>query len=139
MTWKNQYMLIAALKKVDICLQVLCFIFMVITMVATFYYGYGYGGIGILAMAGFQVLSALFWLFTLYKEPYKTPAGMFIRGMFVIVPLLLVLIYTSGREGSLLLITAYAMLVIGPVLGFSYFFITICEMRYYKKLARGRG
>ncbi len=134
---KDQYPLIVALKRIDVCLQLLCFAF--ITIVVVFYQEDGTFAVGLSAICICQVFSAVFWLFTLRREPNRMSTGIFIRVAWVIVCVLMIAIYalyTRWKDYGLALIVAYILMIVGPVLIGAYFLITIAEIHNYKKLAR---
>ncbi|WP_162903189.1 hypothetical protein [Taibaiella koreensis] len=126
----RKYRFIAGLKNGDAVIQALCFLF----MIGCFFLSseFAMHRNAVLIMAGFQVFSAVFWLFVLITEPAKTRGGRFIRVLFILVPLLLALIVSTYSVA--ILIAAYAMIIVGPVLGFSYFFITVAEVSFYRRL-----
>lgn len=131
MIMKKHYLLIVRLKRIDVCIQLLCFAFIV---AAWFYNEEGAWGVSLLATVGFQLFSALFWLFTLRHEPCKLCGSTLVRITLVSVPLLLLFVYEC-RE-TLLLLICYAIAFTGPVLVCLYFILTFTEIHYYKKLAR---
>lgn len=86
----------------------------------------------VLIMAGSQALSALLWCLVFAGDTATLWLGRVIRIAFIVVPLLLTAIVNADRV--LLFCGAYAMIFVGPVLGFSYFFITLSEIAFYNRL-----
>jgi len=125
------YRFLARMKTADAILQALCFT----TMLCTFWYDFeNAGGAGLLLMAGIQCLSVLFWLFMLRRDTARMRGGMVIRRIFLVLVALILLAAVSGGQELW-----YAMIFTGPAWGFSYFGITIAEIRFYHKLAAGQG
>jgi hypothetical protein len=130
--FKERYLLISRLKRMDAYLQALCFVCMTATAILV---DKGASVVGLLLMAGIQVFSAFFWLVTLYKIPGSLQGATCIRIVFMVLPFLLFLIFRNSN-GQVILYTAYAMIGVGPVCGFLYFIATVTEVSHYKKLAR---
>lgn len=117
----------ANLKMTDAVIQVLVFTFLLVSICYQTLFLYG-----ILAMAGIQCLSTLLWtLFFIGGRP-QTKSGRYIRGAFIITMTLLLICYLL-QYGPLVLAVLYIMIIVGPVLGFSYFIITLREFSFYRK------
>jgi len=128
----RKYRHIAQLKTADACLQALCFFFMICCFCVSSVFGVQRNAVVI--MAGSQVLSAVLWCLAFAGGTVTTRAGRFIRVAFIVVPLLLAATFSIGNV--LILYVAYAMIFVGPVLGFSYFLITLFEICFYRGLAQ---
>ncbi len=86
----------------------------------------------LIAMAGIQCLSALFWSLFFTSETPQMKAGRFIRRAFIVTMLILLLSWLL-QNGAVIFGVLYLMIFAGPVLGFSYFFITLREISFYRK------
>lgn len=128
--FKERYVLISRLKRIDAYLQALCFV----AMVTTALFDGGVLGVGLILMAGIQIFSAFFWLVTLYKIPGGLPGAIGIRIVFIVLPLLLSLIFRNS-DNQTILITSYVMIGVGPICDLLYFIATVIEVSHYKKLA----
>lgn len=132
---KRKHRLIASLKIADAWIQVICFLLMLTCLFESSRFEIQRNGVVI--MAGIQVLSAVLWCLVFAGGTVTMRAGRFIRIAFIVVPLLLAAAFST--DSALILFTAYAMIFVGPALGFSYFFITLAEIRFYRRLDRHEG
>jgi hypothetical protein len=82
-------------------------------------------------MALEQCLSTLYWMYFL-RNREKMFGGSVIRNMFLTVMIILVLVACIKPEFMLGLLIA--MIVVGPILGLSYFGVTVSELNFYKRL-----
>jgi hypothetical protein len=123
---RERYRLITNLKIADVCLQITCFLF----MTCTFLIDENVFGYSVAIMALEQCLSTLYWLFFLREPVPKIGGGVFIRNAFCFT--MIGLLFCSFFEGEIMLIVLISMIVIGPMLGLTYFTITVAEIYFYK-------
>lgn len=127
---KKQCRLIVRMKAVDVYLQIACFIFMISSITAnTNIFGLS---VGIMALE--QCLSTLYWLAFPAKAIPRMASGIFIRSAFCIVIAGLMLCFVLKPDFTLNVL--FAMIVIGPVLGLSYFIISVAEVSFYTRLSQ---
>lgn len=117
----------ANVKLADAVIQVLIFVFLLVTICYQTLFIYG-----ILAMAGIQCLGALFWTLFFTSGTPQMKAGRQIRRVFIGTMIVLFICYLL-KIPTLSLLVLYLMIPCGPVLGFSYFIITLLEMSFYRK------
>jgi len=113
-------------KKIDLGLQVLAF-----AGVLLLYQTRGTGLLVFYFAGAVQTFSALLWTLYFHKGPPAYTSAVAIRYTFLSVAPFLALTCLAG-EGGIFLINCI-MLIAGPLLGVSYFIITILEIRYYSK------
>lgn len=117
---------IALAKKVDVVYQCLCFVFMVFVVIYT-----DLKIFGLYIMAAGQVLSALCWLIYFQNDMPQRKFDKGLRWLFVIGGLLIVL---SGMVLPVaFMCISWILLVVGPILGITYFVTSIAEARFYSK------
>jgi len=113
-------------KKIDLGLQVLAF-----GGVLLLYQTKGIGLFVFYLVGAVQRVSALLWTLYFHKGPPAYSSAVTIRYIFLSVAPFLALTCLAG-DGAILLVNCI-MLFAGPLLGVSYFIITILEIRYYSK------
>lgn len=119
---------VANFKIADAIIQVLVFMFLVL---APFFFQslFVYS---LAAMAGVQCLSTVHWSLYFATGVPQTKAGKRIRIIFLVTMALLFLCFCT-QQGALIFVVLYLMIFIGPVLGLSYFIITLRETSFYRK------
>lgn len=123
---KKTFETIALWKRIDIVFQCLVFLVMLFTVCRT-----EFSIFGLYIMASGQILSCIIWTFALSGGMFRLHAGNIIRVIFIITALILAIILGLNKE--VFMMASIMMLLIGPVLGISYFVITIKEYHFYSK------
>ncbi|WP_118975453.1 hypothetical protein [Taibaiella koreensis] len=123
---KNTFRNLVLGKKIDLSLQVLTF-----PVVLWLCKSSSLGPFALYIIGAVQTGSALLWTLYFRNSAPAYVSGAWIRGAFLILAPFLALMVLAGTDALLLM--SCCMLVIGPVLGTTYFMITILEIRYYSK------
>jgi len=122
---KHVLALTAFWKKVDIIFQCVLFLIMLIVVCCT-----PLNIFGLYVMATGQIISAVLWFFSLKEsDAPQLRSAKRIRSIFLVTGTILIgaLMLNMG----VFVWISICMLLIGPVLGISYFTITISEYRFY--------
>ncbi|WP_162903188.1 hypothetical protein [Taibaiella koreensis] len=126
---KSRYRLIGEFKRVDACFQFLCLLFFCGALLAA----PEAIRASVVLMAVYLLLSALFWLLALWKEPNIVKGGLALR----LLMLVMALSFLGACMGNRILIRAMVMLRCSAIsLAMLYFLITLLEISFYKKTAR---
>jgi len=113
-------------KRIDVILQCVLFVLMIFAVWKS-----GLGLFGLYVMGIGHILSSLVWVFILSGDTPKLASGNIIRTLCLSVAAILFL--TLLIDDSAFLSLSCYMVIIGPILGLSYFIITIKEIAFYAK------
>lgn len=113
-------------KYADLVVQFLAFLAMLLLFLH-----FDWGAFAFFVEAAVQMISCLIWSIYFSKDIPGYRAGVFIRRLFWSVSIIWVIPSLCSAEIAVGLL--YIMVLLGPVLGLSYFIITLLEAGYYSK------
>lgn len=118
---KNTFHLIAEKKKADLGFQIGGFVIMLILF-------FQIGPFAMFFEALVQVISCCLWITTLKDTPQLTSGKRIRKFMMILFVILCISAFIPGWN----FIVCLLMLFAGPVIGMSYFIITLKEIIYYR-------
>lgn len=122
---KQTLALAAFWKKADIIFQCVLFLVMILVVCLT-----PLNIFGLYVMAVGQIISAALWFFSLKEsDAPQLKSAERIRVTFLVTAVILIVLLIADL--GVFVWASIFMLLIGPILGISYFSITISEYRFY--------